>query len=257
MRLVIIGGVAAGATAAARARRISEEAEIVLFERGPYVSYANCGLPYYISRDIEDRDELLLQTPEGFKARYGVEVRLNTEVVEIDLKGKRVLAQRLDGTEWISYDKLILGQGGSPIMPRIPGSDASQVFRLWTIPDMDRLHGYLETENPRSALVVGGGFIGLEMAEAFRKRGLETTVVELQPSVMGVMDPEFGRLVGQSLEANGVKVLTRVGVSAVLEQERLVELSDGRRVPADVVLFSVGVRPELTLAKNAGLEIGK
>jgi NADPH-dependent 2,4-dienoyl-CoA reductase/sulfur reductase-like enzyme/rhodanese-related sulfurtransferase len=253
-KIVIVGGVAGGATAAARARRISEEAEITVVERGPYVSYANCGLPYFISRDIVKRSELLLQTPEGFDARYGVRVLLETEAIEIDRPGKRVLVRSKDGESWLAYDKLILAQGGNPITPTMPGADASYVFKLWTVPDMDRMHAYIESDKPRTAVVVGGGFIGLEMAEALKKRGLATTVVELLPSVMATMDPEFGHQVASVLEANGVKVLTGVKVESVVD--RTVVLGDGRRLPADLVLFSVGVRPELTLARKAGLEIG-
>jgi NADPH-dependent 2,4-dienoyl-CoA reductase/sulfur reductase-like enzyme/rhodanese-related sulfurtransferase len=256
MKLIIVGGVAAGATAAARARRLDEHAEITVLERGPYVSYANCGLPYFISGDIKDRSKLLLQTPESFRDRYNVEVCLNTEVVQIDRERKRVLAKGPLGETWLTYDKLILAQGGLPVMPALPGSSSAHVFRLWTVDDMDRLDSYIRQHQPRSAVVVGGGFIGLEMAEAFRKRGLVTTVIELLPSVMAVMDPEFGAQIAQELAANDVCVLTGVGVKAVLPDERQVELADGRRIAADVVLFSVGVKPELTLAKLAGLALG-
>jgi NADPH-dependent 2,4-dienoyl-CoA reductase/sulfur reductase-like enzyme/rhodanese-related sulfurtransferase len=255
-RLLIIGGVAGGATAAARARRISERADITVIERGPYVSYANCGLPYFVSGDIERRSRLLLQTPEGFERRYRVKVLVGTEALELDRAGKRVRVAGEGGERWLPYDKLILAQGGSPVLPALPGADAPHVFRLWTVPDMDRLVDHLEREQPRTAAVVGGGFIGLEMAEAFRKRGIETTVVELLPTVMSVMDPELGALVARELEENGVRVATGVGVKAVHPREKTVELSDGRRIAADVVLFSVGVRPELTLARSAGLELG-
>ena len=205
-KIVIVGGVAGGATAAARARRVSEEAEITVVERGPYVSYANCGLPYFISRDIEKRSELLLQTPEGFDARYGVRVLLETEAIEIDRSGKRILVRSKGGESWLAYDKLILAQGGNPITPSMPGADASYVFKLWTVPDMDRMHAYIENDKPRTAVVVGGGFIGLEMAEALKKRGLATTVVELLPSVMATMDPEIrspGRLCARSQRREG------------------------------------------------------
>jgi len=255
-RVLIIGGVAGGATAAARARRLDETAEITVLERGPYVSYANCGLPYFISGDIQQRSRLLLQTPEGFDARYGVKVLVNTEALELDPAGQRVRVRGPEGEAWLGYDRLVLAQGGSPIMPPLPGADAPHVFRLWTVPDMDRLDGFITERTPRSAVVVGGGFIGLEMAEAFRKRGLETTVVELLPTVMALMDREFGVAVGRELEANGVQVVTGVGLKAVHPAERTVELSDGRRLPADLVLFSVGVRPELTLARAAGLVLG-
>jgi NADPH-dependent 2,4-dienoyl-CoA reductase/sulfur reductase-like enzyme/rhodanese-related sulfurtransferase len=255
-KLLIIGGVAGGATAAARARRVSEDAEIVVLERGPYVSYANCGLPYFIGRDIDKRSKLLLQTPEGFDARYRVEVRLHTEALEIDLAGKRVLARGPQGEAWVPYDALILAQGGTPILPPLPGADAEHVFKLWTVPDMDRIDGFITDSKPKTAVVVGGGFIGLEMAEAFKHRGIETTVVEMMPTVMSVMDAEFGTLVARELEANGVRTLTGTGVASVDVAAREVVLSDGRRLPAELVLFSVGVRPELALAKRAGLEIG-
>jgi NADPH-dependent 2,4-dienoyl-CoA reductase/sulfur reductase-like enzyme/rhodanese-related sulfurtransferase len=255
-RLLVIGGVAGGATAAARARRVSEEAEITVVERGPYVSYANCGLPYFIGRDIDKRSKLLLQTPEGLASRYRVTALVNTEALEIDRAQKRVRCRGPEGERWLAYDKLILAQGGTPVLPPLPGSSSPNVFRLWTVPDMDRLDGFIEREKPGSAVVVGGGFIGLEMAEAFRKRGLETTVVELLPSVMAVMDPELGGMVAAELTRNGVSVVTGAAVKAVDASGRMVELGDGRKIPADLVLFSVGVRPELSLAKAAGLEIG-
>ena len=255
-RILIIGGVAGGATAAARARRLDEAAEITVLERGPYVSYANCGLPYFIARDIEKRSQLLLQTPEGFDARYGVKVRVKTEAKELDRAGKRVRVKGPAGEEWLPYDALILAQGGNPVRPPLPGVEAPHVFQLWTVPDTDRIHGFLEQEKPRTAAVVGGGFIGLEMAEALRKRGLEVTVVELLPTVMAVMDAEVGHRVQGELEANGVRVVTGVGVKAIPPDRKTLELADGRTVPADVVLLSVGVRPELSLAKAAGLELG-
>jgi len=256
-RILIIGGVAGGATAAARARRISEEAEITIVERGSYVSFANCGLPYFISRDITDRSKLLLQTPQGFDRRYRVQVKLETEALEIDRARKQVRVRHREGEEWLPYHKLILAQGANAVLPAIPGASAAHVFKLWTLPDMDRLDAYLETERPKTAVVVGGGFVGLEMAEAFRKRGLETTVVELLPTVMAAMDREFGVHVARELEANGVRVVTGVGVQAVDPLKKTLDLTDGRRIPAELVLLSVGVRPELELARSAGLEIGK
>lgn len=255
MKLLIIGGVAAGATAAARARRLDEKADITVLERGPYVSYANCGLPYFISRDIEQRKSLLLQTPEGFDRRYGVKVRVNTEALELDRANRRVKVKSQGGVEeWLSYDKLLLAQGGSPIRPPLPGADQDHVFTLWTVPDMDRLHGFIDERKPAHAVVVGGGFIGLEMAEALHARGVKTTVVELAPSVLGVMDREFGRQVQGELERHHVGVVTGVGLKSIGADT--VELSDGRKLPANLVLLSVGVKPELTLAKAAGLTLG-
>jgi NADPH-dependent 2,4-dienoyl-CoA reductase/sulfur reductase-like enzyme/rhodanese-related sulfurtransferase len=256
MKLLIVGGVAGGATAAARARRISETAEITVLERGPYVSYANCGLPYFVSRDIEKRSKLLLQTPEGFESRYGVKVLVETEALEIDRSGRRVRARGPGGESWIPYDSLILAQGGAPVMPAVPGLDAPHVFRMWTVPDMDRIHAFIESTKPASAVIAGGGFIGLEMAEAFVRRGIAVTVVELLSRLMSVMDPEFGGLIAARLEAHGVRVVTGSGVKVVRAEPSEVELGDGARIPADIVLFSVGVRPELGLARQAGLAIG-
>jgi len=191
-KILIIGGVAGGATAAARIRRLDESAEITVLERGPYVSFANCGLPYFISRDIQRRSSLLLQTPEGFFSRYRVNVRTNTEAIQIHREEKNVVVRSKNGEEKIQYDKLILAQGGSPIVPQLPGIAQEHVFKLWTIPDMDRIHKFIEDKKPLNAIVAGGGFIGLEMAEAFHARGMNVTVVELAPQVMITMDSEFG-----------------------------------------------------------------
>jgi NADPH-dependent 2,4-dienoyl-CoA reductase/sulfur reductase-like enzyme/rhodanese-related sulfurtransferase len=257
MKLLIIGGVAGGATAAARARRLSEDVEITLLERGPYVSFANCGLPYFLSGDIAKRSQLLLQTPEGFQSRYGVQVHLNTEAVEIDRTGHRVRAVGPEGERWFDYDRLLLAQGGNPILPPLPGADLLHAFKLWTIPDMDRIQSFLKDQTPKTAVVAGGGFIGLEMAEAFQARGLKVTVVELAPQILINLDREFAERAQTQLEAHGVTVETGVGIKAVFNDPKEVELSDGRRLPADLVLFSVGVRPELTLVKQAGLTLGE
>jgi len=256
VKIVIVGGVAGGATAAARARRVSESAEITLVERGPYVSFANCGLPYYVSGAVAKRSKLLLQTPEGFDARYGVKVLVDTEAVEIDRGGKRVRIVDPEGESWLPYDKLILAQGGNPIMPPLPGADSPNVFKLWTVPDVDRIKAYLDAQKPASALIAGGGFIGLEMAEAFRERGLATTVVELMPRIMSMMDGEFGSMIASKLEEHGVRVITGLGLKAIHPEDGKAELSDGSLVDADLVLLSIGVRPELALAKSAGLVVG-
>jgi NADPH-dependent 2,4-dienoyl-CoA reductase/sulfur reductase-like enzyme/rhodanese-related sulfurtransferase len=254
-KILIIGGVAGGATAAARIRRLDESAEITVLERGPYVSFANCGLPYFISRDIQRRSSLLLQTPEGFFSRYRVTVRTNTEAIQIHREEKNVVVRTKNGEEKIQYDKLILAQGGSPIVPQIPGISQEHIFKLWTIPDMDRIHKFIEEKKPLKAIVAGGGFIGLEMAEAFHARGMNVTVVELAPQVMITMDSEFGEMIKSGLEEKGISVKTKIGLSAI--SEKTVTLSDGSTIEADLVLLSVGVRPELLLAKSAGLTIGE
>ena len=254
LRIVVIGGVAAGATAAARMRRLDERAEITIIEKGPYVSFANCGLPYFISGDIRRRSHLLLQTPEGFFSRYRVNVRTGAEAVAIDRSRKTILVRTSNGEESIPYDKLLLAQGGAPVVPPVPGSTLGHVFRLWTIPDMDRIQKFIDERKPASAVVAGGGFVGLEMAEALRARGIAVTVVELAPQVMIQMDPEFGAMVKAGLGEQGVAVRTGAGISSIGEES--VTLADGSVVKADLVLLSVGVRPELSLAKAAGLETG-
>ncbi len=251
---VIIGGVAAGATAAARLRRLDEAANITVLEKGPYVSFANCGLPYLISGDIRKRSSLLLQTPEGFYSRYRVDVKVNTEAVEIDRERKTVVAMTAQGRREYPYDALLLAQGGSPIRPDIPGSGADHVFTLWTIPDMDRIQKFIDQRNPRSAVIAGGGFVGLEMAEAFTSRGMRVTVVELAQQVMIQMDPEFGAMISSTLGDKGITVNTGTAISRI--QGSSVTLDDGTMVEADLVLFSAGVRPELTLVRAAGLETG-
>lgn len=254
-KILIVGGVAGGATAAARIRRLDEKAEITVLEKGPYVSFANCGLPYFISRDIQRRSKLLLQTPEGFFSRYRVTVKTNTEAVEILRGEKKVAVKTPQGEDFIGYDKLILAQGGSPVMPKLPGISREHVFKLWTIPDMDRIHKFIEEKKPARAVIAGGGFIGLEMAEALLARGIEVTLVELAPQVMIQMDAEFGKMIQSTLEEKGICVRTNAGLASI--SENTVELSDGSVIVSDMVLLSIGVRPELTLARSAGLDIGE
>lgn len=254
-KILIVGGVAGGATAAARARRLDESAQITLLERGPYVSFANCGLPYFISGDIAKRSKLLLQTPDGFYSRYRVVVKIHTEALSIDTHSKTLKALGPEGEEVIPYDVLILAQGGNPIVPALPGADLDHTFKLWTVPDMDRIHKYIKEQAPKTAVVAGGGFIGLEMAEALKERGLEVTVVELAPQILTVLDPDIAMQAQKVLESHGVQVRTGVGLKEV-KSTKTVLLSDGSELSADLVLFSVGVRPELTLVKQAGLELG-
>ncbi len=256
MKLVIVGGVAAGATAAARARRLDENAQITIIEKGPYVSFANCGLPYRLSGDISKRSALILQTAEGFFSRYRVDVLLKTEAVGVDRSAKTVLVKDASGERNIPYDRLILAQGGTPFVPQVEGIGSPNVFRLWTIPDMDAISKYLESSQARSAVVVGGGFIGLETAEAFIKRGLATSIVELTPQLMPPADPEFGRHIANAFEKAGAAVYTEKSIARIDYEARQVQLSDGTRIDADIVLMSAGVRPNLELAKAAGLPIG-
>ncbi len=254
-KILIIGGVAAGATAAARARRLDENAEITIIEKGPFVSFANCGLPYFISGDIKRRAKLLLQTPEGFLGRYNVNVLINTEAIDIKRDEKKVVVKTAEGTKELEYDKLILAQGGSPIIPDIEGVNNDNVFKLWTIPDMDRIHKFIEQNQPKNAVVVGGGFIGIEIAEAFKARGMNVTIVELANQVMPNVDYEFGAMVKSVLEENGVNVLTGVKIDKITGNKAI--LSNNTEIDADLILFSIGVKPENILAKNAGLEVSQ
>ncbi len=256
-RIVIVGGVAAGATAAARARRLSKEAEITVIESGPDISFANCGLPYYISGDIDRRSKLILQSPESFREQYDVLVEVETEVTSIDRSKKSVRAlQKSTGKDIeFPYDKLILAQGGKPLVPQIPGVERPHVFSLWTLRDMDAIEDWIQSRGPGSAVVVGGGFIGLEMVEALRKRGVEVNLVERLPHVMPTLAAEIAGYLTEELQAYGVGVHTNASVTKIDENE--VELEDGRTLPAEMVLMSVGVKPTLKLAQEAGLELGE
>nr|MBD3623000.1 FAD-dependent oxidoreductase [Sunxiuqinia sp.] len=251
-KIIIIGGVAAGATAAAKARRISPTAEIIMLEAGPDISFANCGLPYYIGGDIVSRSKLILQSPESFKEQYEVEVHTNTLVTAIDRQAHQVeTTNAINGeVRTFEYTKLILAQGGKPINPTLPGADLDHVFTLWTLEDMDKISNHLEEKKPRSAVVVGGGFIGLEMVEALVKRGLKVNVVEMMPHVMGLMEAETAGFIENELLAYGVGVHTSAGVTEI--KSNSVKLNNGKRLEADMVLLSIGVRPTLQLAIDTG-----
>jgi NADPH-dependent 2,4-dienoyl-CoA reductase/sulfur reductase-like enzyme/rhodanese-related sulfurtransferase len=254
--LLIIGGVAAGATAAARARRLNNDAHITILEAGSDVSFANCGLPYYIGGDIEYRSSLILASPETFRDQYRVDVHTNTEAVRIDRRNKVVHARDTTNGKETSYpyDSLILAQGGKPLVPPIPGVEKDHVFCLWTLDDMDRIDGYITGREPRSAVVVGGGFIGLEMVEALVKRGLTVSLVEMTPQVMPNLEGEFAGFLTRELQDYGVEL--HLGRSLTTIEDLHVGLSDGTQLEADFVLLSVGVRPTLDLARDAGLEMG-
>lgn len=256
-KIVIVGGVAAGATAAAKARRISPNAQITMLEAGPDISFANCGLPYYIGGDIKSRSKLILQSPESFKEQYDVDVHVHTLVSAID-KEKHIiktLDTRSGEKKEFEYTKLILAQGGRPIKPTLPGADASHVFTLWTLEDMDKIASFINERKPRTAVVVGGGFIGLEMVEALVKRGLKVNVVEMMPHVMAVMEAETAGFIETEMLSYGVGIHTGAGVTEIAPKS--VKLDNGKTLEADMVLLSIGVRPTLQLAKETGLEIGE
>ena len=256
-KIIIVGGVAAGATAAAKARRLSPDANITIFEAGPDISFANCGLPYYIGGDIKSRSKLILQSPESFKEQYQVDVNVNTRVTGINRQDKTVTTLNVITGEINKhkYDKLLLAQGGRPIKPNIEGADLDHVFTLWTLNDMDNIYRHIEEKSPKNAVVIGGGFIGLEMVEALVQRGLNVHLVEMMPHVMSVMDAETAGFIEQEMLSYGVNIHTGKGVTAI--SSKAVKLNDGTIINAEMVLMSIGVRPTLQLAKETELEIGE
>lgn len=261
MKIVIIGGVAGGATAAARIRRLDENAEIVLFEKDAHVSYANCGLPYHIGGVIRDRDELLLQTPEGFKRRFEIDVRVRSEVTAIHRDRKSVTVKNLMTNEMYeeTYDKLIVSTGATPLTPPIPGIQGSNIFSLRNVSDMDRIMVAMDRKKVSSALIVGAGFIGLEMAENLTEAGLSVTVVEQAPQVMGTVDYSMAVMVHHHLRSKNVELVFNETVASFEEKDDRVKvmLQSSRALMADMVILSMGVKPESRLAKDAGLAVGR
>ncbi|MEZ9167944.1 FAD-dependent oxidoreductase [Vibrio cyclitrophicus] len=278
-KIVIIGGVAGGASAAARARRLSEEAEIIMFERGPFVSFANCGLPYHIGGDIEDRSKLLLQTPESFLARFNVDARVMNEVTSIDRTNKTVTVKNLvDGSHYSeSYDFLLLSPGASAVVPPISGIDNPLTHSLRNIPDMDRIIETIQMNKPEHATVVGGGFIGLEMMEAFHQLGIKTSLIEMADQVMTPVDREMAGFTHAEIREKGIDLKLGVALESVkyipnehiasfdsgesekhqhLEGELELTLNNGETLTTDILIMAIGVRPETKLAQEAGLQLG-
>jgi len=261
-KLIIVGGVAGGATAAARARRLEEKAQIILFERGEYISFANCGLPYYIGGTIKKRDNLLVATAEFFSERYAVDVRIFSEVTAIDPAAKQVSVtdHRTGKTYTEDYEKLILSPGARPIRPPLEGIDSPNIFNLRNIPDTDRIKAFVDTQQPQKALIVGAGYIGLEMAENLVHRGIRVTIVEMLEQVMAPLDPEMAGLVQSNLKEKGVQLFLGEGVQSFRPESEgglVVQTTTGREIAADLVMLSAGILPENELAKNAGLAIGE
>ena len=259
-KYLIVGGVAGGATAAARIRRNTEQAEIILFEKGQYISYANCGLPYYIGGVIEERDRLFVQTPEAFGKRFNIDVRVNSEVTRIEADKKLVHVRTSDGREYTeSYDKLLLSPGASPVRPPLPGIDSEGIFTLRNVADTDRIKNYMQKNPVKRAVIVGGGFIGLEMAENLHHAGAQVAVVEMANQVMGPIDFSMASLVHQHLQEKGVQLYLEQAVeSFARENGRLrVHFKSGIQLEADLVLLSIGVRAQTSLAQEAGLKLGE
>ncbi|MEV4481610.1 FAD-dependent oxidoreductase [Micromonospora coxensis] len=254
MKVVIVGAVAGGMSAATRLRRLGPEHEIVVFERGSEVSYANCGLPYHVGGVIPDRRDLLLQTPQSLRARFDLDVRIRSEVVAIDRQARTVRVRDLDtGTEYHeTWDRLVLSPGAAPIVPDLPGIERALTLR--SVADADQLTTLLAEQRPTTAVVVGGGFIGLETAENLHRRGLQVTVVELGSQVLAPIDPELAAPVQAELRRHGVALVLGTGLAKVLPDS--VELGDGQVLPADLVVLAIGVRPDTRLAAHAGLDLG-
>ena len=254
MKTIIIGGVAGGATAAARLRRLDEKAEIIILERGEYVSFANCGLPYYIGGVITDRGDLTLQTPQSFKARFNIDVRVLNEAVKINPNTKTVTVKNLRTGETYedAYDNLILSMGAEPIRPNIESADGSNVFTLRNIPDTLKIKNYIDTAKPRSAVVIGGGYIGVEMAENLAQAGLKVAIVELADHLIAPLDLDMAADVHRYIKSKGIYLHLNNGVKAITGNT--VILQNGE-ITADMIIMSVGVRPETAIAKDAGIEL--
>lgn len=259
-KVLIVGGVAGGASTAARLRRVDEKAEIIMFEKGQYISFANCGLPYYIGGTIRERKSLLVQTAQAMKARFNIDVRELSEVTRIDREKKVVEVTDLrDGRTYEeSYDMLVLSPGAAPVKPPIPGIESPNIYTLRDIPDTDSIKGFLDEKRPKSAVVVGGGFIGLEMAENLHAAGLKVDIAEALDQVMAPLDYEMAAIIHNHIRSKGCGLHLKDGVKAFEREgsKTAVVLQSGKRIPADMVILSIGVKPNNAMAKEAGLEIG-
>lgn len=260
MKILIIGGVAGGASIAARLRRMDEQVEIILFERGEYISYANCGLPYYIGGTITSRNDLFVQTVDGFSKRFNIDIRVLQEVICINRENKSITIQNLVTNKEYSesYDKLIVSTGSEPVKPPIKGINSRKIFTLRNIPDTDKIKNFLVTLKPKKAVVIGGGFIGLEMVENLHHAGLEVQLVEKADQVMTPIDFSMAAVVHQHLRQKGVRLYLREGVTSFHEEENSIRigLESGKELISDMVIFSIGVQPDIKIAKDAGLELG-
>ncbi|MGO4527731.1 FAD-dependent oxidoreductase [Paenibacillus sp. 2TAF8] len=258
-KVLIVGGVAGGASAAARLRRLDEQAEIIMFEKGPYISFANCGLPYYIGGTIEERARLLVQTPQGMQDRFNIDVRTQSEVIAVDSSKRTVQVRSAERGQYEeSYDELVLSPGARPLVPDLPGKDNPLIYTVRNIPDIDRIKEQINSYNNQSSIVIGGGFIGVEIAENLREAGLDVTLIEGNNQVLTPFDPELAAAMAQEMEQNGVKLLfsQRVQGFRTLEQGIGVELSDGLVLSADLVILAIGVVPDTSFLQNSGVALG-
>lgn len=257
-KVVIVGGVAGGASAAARLRRLDENAEIVMFEKGEFISFANCGLPYYVSGEIKEQSALTLQTPKSFNARFNVDVRILSEVIAINPDEKKVTVKKVvDGTTYEeSYDELVLSMGADPIRPNIKGIESNKVFTIRNIPDTVRLKEYVDYKKPQRAVVVGGGFIGLEIAENIKAVGVDVTIVEMSNQVIAPIDYDMAAEVHCHLRSKGVKLMLNSALEEIEEKDNALEVTiSGKKVETDMVVMAIGVKPESKMAVEAGIEV--
>lgn len=260
MKVVIVGGVAGGASAAARLRRLDEKVEIIVFEKSGFISYANCGLPYYVGGVIKDKEELTLQTPESFYSRFRINVKVNHEVVAINPTNRSVRVKNLaNGDEWDEeYDKLILSPGAKPVKPNLPGIDSDKIFTLRTVEDTYKIYNYIDEKGPKSAVIVGGGYIGIEVAENLRERGLEVAIIQRPNQLMNTLDYDMATFVHSKLRAEGIDLYLNSNVTGFRDENPGIttELETGEKISADFVLLAIGVSPDNSLAKEAGLRLG-
>lgn len=258
MKVVIIGGVAGGATTATRLRRLDENAEIILFERGEHISFANCGLPYYIGDVIKSEEDLLVQTPEKFKERFNIDVRIKQEAIKIDKENKQVEIRKNDTGEtyFETYDKLVLSPGAEPINP-FKEVKSDRIFTIRNVNDAEKVKTFIENNNPQSAVVVGGGYIGVEMAENLSEYNMEVSIVEKVPHLISIIDDDMAHFVHKEVKKHGIKLYLNQGVNKIEEQEKLLLTLDNEKIETDLVILCIGVRPETNLAKEAGLNLNE
>jgi NADPH-dependent 2,4-dienoyl-CoA reductase/sulfur reductase-like enzyme len=261
MKVVVIGGVAGGASFAARYRRLDKKSEITIIDRGEYISFANCGLPYYVGNVIDDRAKLFVHTPESMKEKFNIDVKIKNEVLKIDPSRKAVSVKNLLTGDIYEepYDKLVIATGSSPLKPPIPGIDGNNIFTLWTIPDTDKVKNHIEKTSAKKAAVIGGGFIGIEMAENLHALGIEVSIIEMADQVMAPLDKEMAEYLHAHLKDMGVNLILEDGVKEFLPKENktVVVTATGKKIEADLIILSIGIKPNSVLAKDAGLTIGQ
>lgn len=259
-KVLIVGGVAAGASTAARLRRLDENIEIVMFEKGEYISFANCGLPYYVGEVIKERDALILQTPEKMNDRFNIDVRVNSKVIAINSEEKTVKVKTTDNKEYEEkYDYLVLAPGAKPIKPNLPGIDSHRIFTVRNVPDIDKVKEFVDSEYTKRAVVIGGGFIGIEMAENLKEKGIEVTLVEAAPHILAPFDSEFSALVEKELNYNGISIMLNDKVNGFeeLDNSIKVKFESGKEIEADMVISAIGVTPDTGFIKNSGIGLGE